>query len=63
MIDYYKIFSFMTNTMTVVGYGSDNFDYNENTIDTTLLMFIMLFGTIIFSKMASGMRAIFTTKT
>ena len=63
IIDYFKQFSFMTTTLTVVGYGADMPDYSENINDTTLLMFMMLFGTFVFSKMAGGVRSIFATKT
>ena len=52
----------MITTLTVVGYGVDMPKYDKNIHDTTLLMFMILFGTFMFSKMAGGMRQLFATK-
>ena len=60
---FFKTFSLMVTTLTTVGYGTDMPNYNLNIYDTTLLMFMILFGTFLFSKMAGGLRHLFASKT
>ena len=51
---YFDQFYFLVTTLTVVGYGVNMPDYNLYLSDTVSLMFMILFGTIIFSKFTGG---------
>jgi hypothetical protein len=59
-------FGFVVESLTVVGYGDNHNIYdkdleNHPIMDVITLCALILSGTVSFSKMAGGMRSIFTS--
>ena len=59
---YLEQFNFLVETLATVGYGNNISDFNHSKSETLLLICIILIGTLLFSKFASGIDHVFTFK-
>lgn len=56
VFDYFNI---MVTTLTVVGYGANMPSYTDNAGDTGLLIFVIIFGSMIFSVFSGQLHIMF----